>query len=74
MGDDPVAPRRRLLLAAVPRVLLALAGACAASALIGMVAALFGRAEPPLLWMLVPPVFVVLGTPLLVSRSARDER
>lgn len=70
-GEEGVARSRGALLAALPRVLLALAGACALSAGIGLVAAMLGRAEPPLLLMLLPPAAVLVAVPILLLRSRK---
>ena len=56
----------------LPVLLLWMAGACALSAGIGLVAAFLGRPEPPLLLMLAPPVLVVLGIPFVLLRAARS--
>jgi len=60
---DPLAP--------LPRALLSLGGACTASVVIALVAALFGLGVPPLWVLALPPLLVAAVLAVLASRTRR---
>jgi hypothetical protein len=62
-------------MAAIPRLLVALAGACTLSGLVGFGMALSGAGAPPLPVLLAPPVVVLVVGVLMILRNdgARDD-
>ncbi len=57
--------------ALVPRFLVALAGACTLSGLVGFAMLVAGAGAPPIALLLAPPVLVLLGYPGMVLRADR---
>ena len=64
---------RDAALTMVPRLLVALAGACALSGGIGMASLCFGYGAPHLLVLLAPPAVVLFAAPAVFLRARRTE-
>ena len=75
-GDGSVDERssgRDAALAMVPRLLVALAGACALSGAIGTASLFLGYGAPHLLVLLAPPAVVLFVAPGVLLRARRME-
>lgn len=72
-GVEESGTRRAAALAMVPRLLVALAGACALSGAVGMASLFLGYGAPHLLVLLAPPAVVLLVAPAAFLRVRRTE-
>ena len=75
MNDDPEPPiDREAALSTVPHLLVALAGACTLSGVVGVSMLAGGAGAPPLPILLAPPVLVLVGGCWTIIRRGENAR
>jgi hypothetical protein len=75
MNDDHEPPiDREAALSAMPRLLVALAGACTLSGVVGFSMLVGGGGAPPLPLLLAPPVLVLIGGCWMIFRRGENAR
>jgi hypothetical protein len=73
--ETPVTPpAHEDLLAFLPRLAVALAGACTLSGVVGLALILGGYGAPPLHWLLAPPAAVLVGGVVWLRSRRRGRR
>lgn len=70
--DDPSGEARARAFAMAPRLLVALAGACTLSGVVGFAVLLSGAGALPVPLLLAPPVLVLAAAPLWFARSRAE--